>query len=58
MSAADMFECCGTLNRFKLFASFREVFLKQKLIVFGYGFFLNLAGRSVSGGAESTMNFL
>jgi len=46
------------VNRLKLFASFREILLKQKFVVFGYGFFLNLAGCSVNGGVESTMNFL
>lgn len=56
--AADMFEYRDTFNRFKLFASFREVFLKQKFVIFGYDFFLNLAGRSFNGGVESTKNFL
>ena len=56
--AADMFEYRDTPDRLKLFASFRKVFLKQKFVVFGYDFFLNLAGRSVNGGVESTKNFL
>lgn len=56
--AADMFKYGDTFNRFKLFTSFREAFLKQKLVVFGYNFFLNLAGGSVRGGVESTKNFL
>jgi hypothetical protein len=58
MCAADMFGYSNTSNRLKLFAGFGKVFLKQKLVIFGYDFFLNLAGCSVKGGAGSTTKFL
>jgi len=29
---------CPAINQFKLFANLKKVFLKQKLVVFGYGF--------------------
>ena len=58
VSATDMFEYSDMPDRLKFFAGFREVFLKQKFVIFSYGFFLKLTGRSVNGGVESTKNFL